>query len=175
MNDRAGTHPVRTERPGVRGYGIPSSLEGTLPWSWAEQRLAEAETYWVATSRPDGRPHLVPLWAGWHTGRLWLEGGTGARRARNLALNPAISVAVELARDGALIVEGTCERWNGVSSDLEAGIARSFEKYARPPRGYAVDPANWRSADGGIWVVTPRVMLGWSRFPDDATRWVFET
>lgn len=166
--------PIRTERPGVRGYGIPFSLEGTLPWSWAEERLAAAETYWVATSRPDGRPHLVPVWAGWHAGRLWLEGGAGARRARNLALDPAISGAVELARDGALIVEGTCERRVAVPSELEAGIVGSFGKYAAPPRSYRVDPANWRSAEGGIWVVTPRVVLGWSTFPDDATRWVFE-
>lgn len=56
-------------------YGIPEGVEGTLPWAWAEDRLAGAETYWVATTRPGGRPHLVPIWAAWLDGRLWFEGG----------------------------------------------------------------------------------------------------
>ena len=30
------------------------------PWPEARRRLAEADTYWLATVRPDGRPHVVP-------------------------------------------------------------------------------------------------------------------
>ena len=41
--------PPTVERPSVPTYGIPETLEGTRPWSWAEARLAAAETYWVAT------------------------------------------------------------------------------------------------------------------------------
>ncbi len=88
--------PPRVERPDVPSYGVPEALAGTLPWAWAEARLAAAETYWVATTRPDGRPHLMPLWAAWHAGRLWFEGGAATRRARNLELEPALAVAIEV-------------------------------------------------------------------------------
>ena len=44
------------DRPYVPAYGIPDDLAGTLPWSWVEERLAAAETYWVATTRPDSCP-----------------------------------------------------------------------------------------------------------------------
>jgi hypothetical protein len=161
------------ERPSVPSYGIPDDLAGTLPWSWAEERLAAAATYWVATVRPDGRPHLVPLWAAWHAGRLWLEGGAATRRARNLELEPSLTVAIDLPFDGAVILEGTAERHLGVSPRLAAELIVAFAKYAGPPRSYRVDPANWADPAGGIWVVTPRVVLGWSSFPVDATRWRF--
>lgn len=161
------------ERPSVPSYGIPDDLAGTLPWSWAEERLAAAETYWVATTRPDFRPHVMPLWAAWHAGRLWLEGGAATRRARNLAREPSLAVAVHLPTDGAVIVEGTAERHLGVAPGLAAALEAAFAKYAVPPRSYRVDPAHWDDPAGGIWMVTPRVVFGWSSFPADATRWRF--
>ena len=165
--------PPTVERPSVPTYGIPETLEGTRPWSWAEARLAAAETYWVATSRPGGRPHAMPIWAAWCAGRLWFEGGRLTRRARNLAENPAVSVGLELPDDGAVIVEGTAVRLAGPPDGLTDQLVAAFAKYALPPRRYAVDPANWSSPDGGIWAVTPRIVFGWSSFPADATRWQF--
>jgi hypothetical protein len=157
----------------VRSYGIPDDLAGTLDWSWAEERLASAKTYWVATRRPDGRPHLMPLWGAWHAGRLWLEGAADTRRARNLALDPSLTVAIDVPIDGAVIVEGTAERHLGVVPGLAAELVVAFAKYGAPPRSYRVDPANWADPAGGIWVVTPRLAFGWSSFPADATRWRF--
>lgn len=161
-------------RPDVPTYGIPETLEGTLPWSWAEGHLAAAETYWVATTRPDSRPHAMPIWAAWCAGRLWFEGGRLTRRARNLAANAGVSVGIELPGDGAVVLEGTAERLDGPPDGLAGQLVAGFAKYARPPRSYRVDPANWSSADGGIWVVTPDIVFGWSSFPADATRWRFE-
>jgi hypothetical protein len=165
--------PPIVERPDVPAYGIPRTLEGALPWSWAEARLAGAETYWVATTRPDGRPHTMPIWAAWCAGRLWFEGGRLTRRARNLEANPAISVGIELPGDGAVVVEGTVERFAGPPDGLTGPLVAAFAKYATAPRGYIVDPANWSSPDGGIWAVTPGIVFGWSSFPADATRWRF--
>ena len=165
--------PPIVERPYVPTYAIPDTLEGALPWSWAEGCLAAAETYWVATTRPDGRPHAMPIWAAWCAGRLWFEGGRLTRRARNLEVNPAISVGIELPGDGAVIVEGAAVRLDGPPDGLTGDLVAAFAKYARPARGYVVDPANWSSPDGGIWAVTPDVVFGWSSFPADATRWRF--
>ena len=115
----------------------------------------------------------MPVWAAWCAGRIWFEGGRLTRRARNLEANPAVSVGIELPGDGAVIVEGRTERLDGPPDGLTAQLVAAFSKYARPPRDYVVDPANWSSADGGLWVVTPRIAFGWSRFPADATRWRF--
>lgn len=165
--------PPVVERPDVPTYGIPDTLEGTLPRAWADARLATAETYWVATTRPDGRPHAMPIWAAWCAGRLWFEDGHLTRRSRNIAANPAVSVGIELPDDRAVVVEGTTVRLERPPDGLTERLVAAFAKYAAPPRGYAVDPANWSTADGGLWAVTPLVVFGWSSFPADATRWRF--
>lgn len=59
------------------------------------ERLATERNLWLATVRPDGRPHLVPLWFVWVDGAFWI--GTGARsaKARNLAAEPRAAVSLE--------------------------------------------------------------------------------
>ena len=61
----------RASRPDMPGYGILAAEagRGLLPWSWAAERLAKARTYWLATTRPDGRPHAMPVWGVWLAGR----------------------------------------------------------------------------------------------------------
>ena len=91
------------DRPHVPHYGIPETLERTLPWAWAEERLKSAITYWVSTTRPDGRPHATPVWAVWLDGSIAFEGGPQTRRARNLAENPAVVVHVESGDDVVIL------------------------------------------------------------------------
>ena len=43
------------DRPHVPGYGIPTSTDGILDWSWARERLDRAITYWLATTGADSR------------------------------------------------------------------------------------------------------------------------
>src|SRR5262245_56695737 len=51
-----------------------------LPRRWATARLAAAHTYWIATTRQDGRPHARPIWG------VWLDNAfdRGGRPFRNL-------------------------------------------------------------------------------------------
>jgi nitroimidazol reductase NimA-like FMN-containing flavoprotein (pyridoxamine 5'-phosphate oxidase superfamily) len=55
------------------------------PWTEARQRLADADSYWLATVRPDGLPHLVPVLAVWVDGALHFVASPTSRKARNLA------------------------------------------------------------------------------------------
>jgi nitroimidazol reductase NimA-like FMN-containing flavoprotein (pyridoxamine 5'-phosphate oxidase superfamily) len=161
----------RASRPHIPGYGIPDGPEGLLPWSWARQRLEQASTYWIATVRPEGRPHVMPSWGAWVGERFYFEGGPQTRRARNIAHNPEVAVHVE-RDDDAVIVEGRAEPL-AAPAELEARIAEGFAKY-RESHDYEVDPERWRA--GGLWVMRPRVAFGWSvgLYPADATRWHFD-
>ena len=53
------TREPKADRPFMPGYGISEASEGILPWSWAEERLANSRNYYLATARRDGRPHLM--------------------------------------------------------------------------------------------------------------------
>jgi hypothetical protein len=66
------------------------SSEGAEATSWeaAREQLERAELFWISTVRPDGRPHVTPLIAGWIDGALYFSTGPGERKEMNLVANP---------------------------------------------------------------------------------------
>ena len=93
------------------GYGIvgPEEGSGLLPWSWAEERLRRSHDYWVATTWPDGRPHVMPVWGVWHDGCLWFSSSLRSRKARNLLADPRCAVTTDNALE-PVVVEGAADR-----------------------------------------------------------------
>lgn len=149
----------RLEMP--RGYAAGD--EGLLPWSHVVERLDRALNYWIATTRPDARPHITPVWGAWVDGALYFDGIPTARWARNIAANPAIAVHLE-SGDDVVILEGVAEDVV-TTADVAARIIAVWEaKYGR----LLPEPAT-----SGIFRVRPRTARAWTRFPDDATRWQF--
>src|SRR5207249_5591723 len=74
------TEPV-PERPGFEhGYGISGAPPETS-WSDAVARLESARNYWVATTRPDCRPHTMPVWGRSEERREGKRGERGGRRS----------------------------------------------------------------------------------------------
>jgi hypothetical protein len=91
------------------------SSEGAspVPWEAVRQGLADAELYWVVTTRPDGRPHATPLLAVVLDDVLHFCTGPTEQKARNLATDPHCSLLVGNGRrlEGLdLVVEGTAAR-----------------------------------------------------------------
>jgi nitroimidazol reductase NimA-like FMN-containing flavoprotein (pyridoxamine 5'-phosphate oxidase superfamily) len=123
------------------GYGtLPAGAgRGLLPWAWAEERLAGSHDYWLATVTPGGAPHLMPVWAVWHTGRLWFSSSNGSRKARNLAGQPSCSLSTGNPAE-PVVVHGRAERVTGRGA-LAAMLAAENEKYGTSYGPEAVDPA----------------------------------
>lgn len=154
------------------GY-VPDDVEPQLvEWQTVVDRLVAAEQYWMATTRPDGRPHVVPRWGAWIDGRLFYDGSPDTVHARNLAADPRCVLHIG---DGweTVIVEGSSRR--SVPLDAAAGgpVAAEFaRKYGE--RGYAPEPDSWSGPDaGGMVVFTPAKALVWFDFPNDLTRFRF--
>src|SRR6266700_1539921 len=93
------------------GYGTLPASEGTglLPWSWAVERLARSHDYWLATVTPQGAPHLMPVWAVWHSDRLWFSSSNGSRKARNLSADARCTVSTDNPQE-PVVVHGRAER-----------------------------------------------------------------
>ncbi|NTU80863.1 MAG: pyridoxamine 5'-phosphate oxidase [Chloroflexales bacterium] len=68
-------------------------------------RLEREQIIWLATVRPDGRPHLVPLWFVWAGGSIYLCVTGSSVKVRNIAANPAVSLALE-SGSAPVVVEG---------------------------------------------------------------------
>lgn len=163
------TEPI-VDRPRIPGYGVPDSTDGTLPWSWARERLDRALVYWLATTGPDGAPHLVPIWGAWVGDRWYVEGGP-TRWQRNLRANPNLAIHVEFG-DEVVVVEGTARELVAPASPLSDAILAGYAKY-RDTKGYEASASHW--AEGGLWELRPVRAFAWSAFPSDATRFRFET
>jgi hypothetical protein len=162
----------RSDRPVFpEGYGLPSTTEGMLTWADVEARLVAATSYWLATTRPDATPHVVPRWGVWLDNRFRYDGAPTTRHARNLATNPACALHLESGNE-VVILEGTSEPTRAPAQTLGARIAAAFEKYH--DLGYSPAADAWDGDDGGgLRVFTPRRALAWFAFPTDATRFTF--
>ena len=76
------------ERAPEREQSLVGDKSATTSWETARERLAKPapqQTSWLATVRPDGRPHLMPVIAFWIDGALYFVAGEGTRKAQNLA------------------------------------------------------------------------------------------
>jgi Pyridoxamine 5'-phosphate oxidase len=134
---------------------------------------------WLATTNPDGSPHLTGLGPQYLDGVFYFTTGETTRKARNLARDPRCTLGVstedfDLAVEGdAALVEDpdvvaeTARRWaaGGWPARVDGtGIALTAD-YSAPSAG----PPPWR-----VYRITPRqatVVL--SAEPGGATRWRF--
>lgn len=96
------------------------------PPATARSRLDKEPNIWLATTRPDGRPHLVPIWFVWKRGRFYLCVEASSIKARNIRSQKHVSLSLE---DGSkpVICEGEAEQ---VAEPWPAEIVRAFkDKY----------------------------------------------
>ncbi|GCF11150.1 TIGR03667 family PPOX class F420-dependent oxidoreductase [Dictyobacter arantiisoli] len=96
--------------------------------SLAEERLRSEELVWLSGVRPDGRPHTVPVWFLWEHDTVLIFSKPDTQKLRNLRLHPAVTLALDNAKQGIVILEGT-------ATLLEKGGAReSLPAYAEKYR-----------------------------------------
>jgi uncharacterized pyridoxamine 5'-phosphate oxidase family protein len=165
------TKQPKVTRPLMPGYGIPKSKQGLLPWKWAEDRLKKSRQFWIATTRPDGRPHVMVIWALWLDGRLYFSTGSTSRKARNLEANPHCTLCTEDAAE-AVILEGE------VKHERDVKVIREFlrlyeKKYKFDMSGMVDDLVKLKEP---VFYLRPKVAFGlWEeRFATSATRWIFK-
>ena len=158
------------DRPVMPGYGVLPAAEGSglIAWAEAERRLTVSRDYWCATVRPDGAPHVMPVWAVWLDRRLWFSSGLRSRKARNLAADPRCTLTTDDARN-PVVVDGVVTRIVE-PEPIGAFVAAVNAKYAA---GVTVDFQD--PAVNGTFAVTPRRVIALSDgdFTGSPTRWTF--
>jgi nitroimidazol reductase NimA-like FMN-containing flavoprotein (pyridoxamine 5'-phosphate oxidase superfamily) len=151
-----------------------------MPWSEARRRLAEADTYWMATTAAGGRPHVRPVLGVWVGESLHTTSSPAARKAHNLAGNNRCSFslsvdAVDLVLEGAAAKVVDPEHLQRVADAYRA-------KYGWPPtvRDGAFDGPYGAPTAGPppyeVYEITPTVVYGFGTDEEHAprsTRWQF--
>lgn len=170
MQARARSKQPKSTRPQMSGYGLPKSNKGLLPWKWAEARLKKSKQYWIATTRPDGRPHVMVVWALWMDGVLYFSTGRESRKAKNLAANPNCTMCNEDAAE-AVILEGVVNAERNVERIRE--FVKLYEKKYKWKLGEMGE--NMVALKDPVFCLRPRVAFGFweKKFASTATRWLF--
>ncbi len=152
-----------------------------IPWSRALKQLGSSAqgTYWLATTNPDGTPHVAGTGALWVDGKIYFVSGARTRKSRNLAASPRCVFSVSLTGID-LVLQGTAIRVADRPTLLRlakryaakgwpvsmTGTALTAE-YSAPSAG----PAPWN-----LYVLRPTSVFGVSTAdPSGATRWRFES
>jgi nitroimidazol reductase NimA-like FMN-containing flavoprotein (pyridoxamine 5'-phosphate oxidase superfamily) len=161
---------ARASRPHMPGYGILPPDEGTglLTWQDAEARFAAAQDYWLATTWPDCRPHVMPVWGVWDSEALWFSSSVESRKIANLRRDPRCVVATEDAVD-PVIMDGVAK----VISDEECiswFLNAMNSKYSTDYGPDFLDPT--KNATVRIEPETAFALLG-QDFTGSPTRWRF--
>ena len=126
-----------------------------------EERLRTEPTVWLSSTRPDGRPHVVPVWFNWD-GRVFdLFSKPNAQKVRNLREHPDVMLAVGQPNEefDVELVEGRAAII--ASPTAEVIPPTMFEKYADLMARAALDTDTFVSTYSQPVQITPTRFLGY--------------
>jgi F420H(2)-dependent biliverdin reductase len=100
-----------------------------------QQRLETSRNLWLATVRPNGSPHLVPIWFVWVNDKAYLCTSNESVKARNISRNPRVAFALEDGDDPVLI-QGTAKLLDEFPVDVVAAFQKKFNWNIRSDSTY---------------------------------------
>ena len=164
----------------------------TTSWEMARERLANPEnprTSWLATTRHDGRPHLMPVNTFWIDGALHIVAGEGTRKARDLGADGRCVVGISSTTLPSidLIVEGNADPLtddDAVRHVAEVLSAGGWPLEAKGDKVYGPNAPTAGPPPYSIFRIVPSTvfgfpgMFGMEQFDQDdlpkPTRWDFD-
>ena len=127
-----------------------------------DERLRTEPIIWLGTVRPDGRPHLVPVWFFWDGATIIIYSQPGNQKMRNLQHSTNVTLALNTADDGddVVIVEGKAELLGQSAQTMNnpAYVA----KYAKLIENMQSDPEEMAADYSEVIRITPTRFISWS-------------
>jgi hypothetical protein len=172
-----------TEAMSREGKGTEAATEAgrshPFPWSEAERKMAGGGWFWLATVRPNGAPHVMPVFAAWANTSFFIASKDRARKSRNLEAEPRCVITTDTG-DLHIIVEGIARHVRD-DATLQQAVEAFQAVYDWPTRieGNHLDADYGAPTSGGppyeVYEVTPIKAFG---LPTDGesitpTRWTW--
>ena len=163
-----------TEADGEAGSSQP------IRWEEAQERFRKGGWFWLATVRPDGAPHSMPVFAAWSETVLFVASKETARKSRNLAADGRCVVTTDTG-DLHLIVEGEARRVSDKATlERARGAFKAIYDWPTVVTGDKLDAEYGPPTSGGppydVYEIKPTKAFG---LPTDGesftpTRWRFD-
>jgi hypothetical protein len=149
-----------------------------LEWSRVLEQLERTDykaTHWLATTRPDGRPHVAGVGAIWVEGKFYFTSWAGTQKSKNLARNTSCTIAVAMPNVD-LVMEGTATKVR--DAEILERLAKRYAAQGWPAEardGAITAPFSAPSAGPGPWDLyefTPvKAIAVATEEPHGAMRW----
>jgi PPOX class probable F420-dependent enzyme len=159
---------------------LPSEPSHDAPTSWDEglTHLRDGQWYWLATIRPDGRPHLRPILALWVDGSMYFASNTRSRKAKNVESDGRCAICVQ-DDEAHAVLEGDAKRVTDPDT-----LAKVRDEYASKYKWDTQVKDGQLGAEYGaptaggppfaVYEVTPRTAYAFGTEPSfSPTRWRF--
>jgi PPOX class probable F420-dependent enzyme len=85
-----------------------------------DRMLRSEPVIWLSSVRPDGGPHLVPIWFSWDGRNILIASKPHAQKIRNLRANPTVMLALGEAEEDfdVGLLEGRAELLDSPASEI---------------------------------------------------------
>jgi PPOX class probable F420-dependent enzyme len=119
---------------------------------------------WLSTTRPDGAPHVVPLWFLWDGQSIVAFSKPDAQKVRNLRTDPRVMVAVgradasfdvelieavaELVESPTLLPPAFISKYNALAAKAGIGFPAFADVYTQ---AIVIRPRRWLGWGGHGW------------------------
>jgi len=139
--------------------------ETTIDWTSdagakAAQRLRDDQIVWLATVRPDGQPHAVPVWFLWDGERATVFSKPD-QKIRNLGQNPRATLHFNSTPNGGevVILEGQAELPDETAA--QALSPAYVAKYGEGIKSLGMSPEAMAAEYHRVIRFLPEKVLGW--------------
>ena len=126
------------------------------------QGFLESEpVVWLSTVRPDGGPHLVPIWFWWDGEALLVFSKPGAQKVRNLRAHPSVMLALGDAEDDfdVGLMRGRAELLDRPTADVLP--AAHLDKYADKLASLGLGAEEYAATYSQVIRIVPDDFLPW--------------
>jgi PPOX class probable F420-dependent enzyme len=127
-----------------------------------DQRLRNEIMIWLGSTRPDGRPHLVPVWFLWDGSTFLIFSQPKAQKLRNIRHNPVVVLALDTAElgDDIVRIEGRAELVS--DPDLKATLPAFAQKYAARLQAMGDTAEQMAASFSQAIRITPTRFMNWA-------------
>jgi PPOX class probable F420-dependent enzyme len=131
------------------------------PAARLDRLLRSEPVVWLSTVRPDGTPHLIPIWFSWDGDALLIASKPAAQKVRNIRANPVVMLALGKPDEDfdVGLLEGRAELLDAPSSELLP--ASHLAKYRAPMSAIGLTSDEFLATYTQVIRIVPTRYLPW--------------
>ena len=125
-----------------------------------DQRLRTETMIWLSSVKPNGDPHMVPVWFLWDGNAVLIFSQPNTQKMRNLQGNPHVMLALDTADDGGDIVMLTGTAELDETTNMAAAFPAYIQKYGQQIQSFGWSIESMAQDYSRAIRVTPTKFLG---------------